>query len=144
MCLLSDPCLDGYTVIDDVTRDVSYYTLGYTNCDNHLVEGWYRFLLNGNNAIIPTSCVPVSLLLLLLLRSKLYLWGSPFWVRFSRICPFFLFFVFFFSPAIEVVILRLRGWCILGEFLLPAFTRLGHGCQDLLSPHCNGMLGCMD
>ena len=48
----------------------------------------------------------------------------------------------FFNPAIEVVKIRLRGWCILGVFLLPAFTRLGHEvsgsfealCQDLLSP----------
>ena len=31
-----------------------------------------------------------------------------------------------FNPAIEVVTFRLRGWCMLGVFLLPAFTRLGH------------------
>ena len=51
--------------------------------------------------------------------------------------------VFFFNPTIEVVTLRLRGWCILGVFLLPAFTRLGHECQDLLSP-CEGMHVCTD
>ena len=32
---------------------------------------------------------------------------------------------------------------MLGVFLLPAFTRLGHECQDLLSP-CNGMHVCTD
>ena len=32
---------------------------------------------------------------------------------------------------------------MLGVFLLPAFTRLGHDCQDLLSP-CDGMHVCTD
>ena len=41
------------------------------------------------------------------------------------------------NPTIEVVTFRLRGWCMLDVFLLPAFTRLGHECQDLLSP-CDG------
>ena len=41
------------------------------------------------------------LLLLLLLCSQLYLWGSPFWVRFLRMLPFF-------NPSIEVVIFHLR------------------------------------
>ena len=43
-----------------------------------------------------------------------------------------------FNPTIEVVTFRLRGWCMPVVFLLPAFTRLGHECQDLLSP-CDGM-----
>ena len=43
--------------------------------------------------------------------------------------------VFFFNPTIKVVTFRLRGWCVLGVFLLPAFTRLGHERQDLLSPY---------
>ena len=47
----------------------------------------------------------------------------------------------FLNSAIEVVTFRLRGWCLLGVFLLPAFTRLGHIRQELLSP-CNGMLVC--
>ena len=45
---------------------------------------------------------------------------------------------FFFTPAIEVATFRLRGWCMLGVFLLPAFTRLGHDCHDLLDA-CDGM-----
>ena len=48
-----------------------------------------------------------------------------------------------FNPAIEVVTFCLRGWCMLGVFLLPAFTCLGHGYQDLLSP-CDGMHVCKD
>ena len=48
-----------------------------------------------------------------------------------------------FNPTIEVATFRLRGWCMLGVFLLPAFTRLGHECQDLLSP-CDGMHACTD
>ena len=38
----------------------------------------------------------------------------------------------------KVVTFRLRGWCVLGVFLLPAFTHLGHERQDLLSP-CDEM-----
>ena len=41
----------------------------------------------------------------------------------------------FFNPTIKVVTFCLRGWCVLGVFLLPAFTRLGHERQDLLSPY---------
>ena len=37
------------------------------------------------------------------------------------------------NPTIEVATFRLRGWCMLGVFLLPAFTYLRHKCQDLLS-----------
>ena len=49
----------------------------------------------------------------------------------------------FFNPTIKVVTFRLRGWCVLGVFLLPAFTRLGHERQDLLSP-CDEMHICTD
>ena len=48
-----------------------------------------------------------------------------------------------FNPTIEVVTFCLCGWCMLGVFLWPAFTRLGHECQDLLSP-CDGMHVCTD
>ena len=67
---------------------------------------------------------------------QLYLWGSPFGVRFLRMWPLF-------NPTIEVVTFRLRGWCMLGVFFLPVFTRLGHECQDLLSP-CDGVHVCTD
>ena len=73
---------------------------------------------------------------LFLLRSQLYLWGSPFWVRFLCIWPFF-------NPTTEVITVCLYGWCMLGVFLLRAFTRPGHECQDLLSP-CDGMHVCTD
>ena len=43
-----------------------------------------------------------------------------------------------FNPTVEVVTFRLRGWRLLGMFLLQAFNCLGHECQDLLKP-CNGM-----
>ena len=59
-----------------------------------------------------------------------------FWVRFLRMWPFF-------NPTIKVVTFRLRGWCVLGVFLLPAFTHLRHECQDLLSP-CDEMHVCTD
>ena len=34
-------------------------------------------------------------------------------------------------------------WCLLGMFLLLAFTHLGHECQDILGP-CDGMCVCTD
>ena len=43
--------------------------------------------------------------------------------------------------TIEVVTFCFRGWCVLGVFLLPAFIRLGHECQDLLSA-CDGTHVC--
>ena len=69
--------------------------------------------------------------LLLLLRSSATSLGFTILVRFSRMWPFL-------NPTIEVVTFHLRGWYILGVFLLLAFTCLQHECQDLLST-CDGM-----
>ena len=44
---------------------------------------------------------------------------------------------------IEAVTFHLCGWCMLGVFLLSAFTRLGHKCQDLWNL-CDGMRVCSD
>ena len=49
----------------------------------------------------------------------------------------------FFNPTIEVVTFRFRRWCMLGLFLLLAFTRQGHERQDLLSL-CDEMRVCTD
>ena len=46
--------------------------------------------------------------------------------------------LFFFNPTIELVTLCLRGWYMLGVFLLPVLTCLGRESQDLLSL-CDGM-----
>ena len=59
-----------------------------------------------------------------------------FWVRFLRMSPFS-------NPTIKVVTFRLHGWCMLGVFLLPAFTHLGHERRDLLSL-CDEMHVCAD
>ena len=48
-----------------------------------------------------------------------------------------------FIPTVEVVTVRLSGWCILGVFLLPAFMHQGHKSQNLLSL-CDGMHACTD
>ena len=98
---------------------------------------------------------------LLLLRSQLYLWSSPsssssvfpaislgFTIlgEISTYVTYFvcLFcFVLFFNPTMEVDTFRLGRWYMLDVFLLPAFTRLGHECQDLLSPS-EGMYVCTD
>ena len=59
--------------------------------------------------------------------------------NFGEIFTYVTVFVCFFSnPTIEVVTFCLCGWYMLGVLLFPAFIRLGHECQDLLSP-CNGM-----
>ena len=60
------------------------------------------------------------------LSPAVYLGFTIFGWYFLRIWPFF-------NPTIKVVTFRLRGWCMLGVFLLLTFTRLGHECQDLLS-----------
>ena len=52
----------------------------------------------------------ILLLLLLLLCSQLYLWGSPLLVRFFSMWPFF-------NPTIEVFTCHLCGWCMLGVFV---------------------------
>ena len=68
---------------------------------------------------------------------QLYLWGSP------LLGEIFAYVTVFFNPTIKVVTFHLRGWCVLGVFLLPAFTRLRHERQDLLSP-CDEMHVCTD
>ena len=50
-------------------------------------------------------------ILLLLLPSQLYLWGSPFLVRFLLMWPFF-------NPAIEVVTFSLRGLGLIDLFVI--------------------------
>ena len=48
-----------------------------------------------------------------------------------------------FNLTIKVVTFRLRGCCMLGVFLLLAFTRLEHECRDLFCPY-DGMHACTD
>ena len=62
---------------------------------------------------------------------------------FTTLGEIFAYVTVFFNPTIKVVTFRLRGWCVLDVFLLPAFTRLGHESQDLLSP-CDEMHVCTD
>ena len=42
----------------------------------------------------------------------------------------------FFNPTTVQFTFRLRGWCMLGVFLLPPFTRIRHECQDLWVHAC--------
>ena len=62
---------------------------------------------------------------------------------FTILGEIFAYVTVFLNPTIEVVTRLLREWRLLGVFLLPAFTHLGHECQSLLSP-CNGMHVCTD
>ena len=82
-------------------------------------------------------CFLLLLLLLLFCVPQLYLWGSP------LLDEIFAYVTVFFNSTSKVVTFRLRGWCVLGVFLLPAFTRLGHERQDLLS-QCDEMHMCTD
>ena len=47
-----DAC-DKYTILSEAERLVS--SPGGTLCDKNLVEGWYRFVINGHNANIITN-----------------------------------------------------------------------------------------
>ena len=58
---------------------------------------------------------------------------------FGEIFAYVIVFGDFFYPTIEVVIFHLHGWCMLGVFLLAAFTCLGHECQDDLLGPCDGI-----
>ena len=88
--------------------------------------------------VLSIVCGSVCNTRIILLRSQLHLWGSPFLVRILRMLPFF-----FFYQNREVVTFRRCGWCMLSVFLLLAFTRLGQDCHNLLSP-CDGVHVCTD
>ncbi|KAK7507217.1 hypothetical protein BaRGS_00001152, partial [Batillaria attramentaria] len=54
------PCnADEHTVIDDYKRDVSYSSPDGEplQCDVYFQTNWYRFLVNGTDATMPTYCV---------------------------------------------------------------------------------------
>ena len=70
---------------------------------------WSFFLKVGVAYIVP----------LLLPLPKFCLWALPLLVRCLHMWPFF-------NPTIEVVTFCLHEWCMLGVFLLPALTCLGH------------------
>ncbi|XP_076438343.1 von Willebrand factor D and EGF domain-containing protein-like [Babylonia areolata] len=58
---LTGPCRDGeYKVLNEswrsITNNVGKQHSGY-KCDSSLEDGWYRFFLDGENAVIPTTCV---------------------------------------------------------------------------------------
>ena len=61
---LLDPCFEGgYEILDDYRR---YKTHMYKEagpddplCDVHMSAGWYRFLINGSDAVMATECVGV-------------------------------------------------------------------------------------
>ena len=97
----------------------------------------WKIVVRVDRVFKPLFCwgVPMPMvgncLVLLFPRSQLYFWIHHFWWDFCA-CNHF-----------QSNLFRLRGWCILGVFLLLAFTHLGHKCQDLLSP-CSGKHVCTD
>ena len=113
---------------------------GLSNTRSYIIFVW-NILWSGSNAACHflESCMTFQRLFF-----WLFFFAFPscisgdhhFWVRFLRMWQLF-------NPTIQVVTFRLRGWCVLGVFLLPAFTRLGHERQDLLSP-CDEMHVCTD
>ena len=59
-CANTGPCARGnYTLIDDYRRSVDFGDGRACDRDAGL-SGWYRFQLNGTDAVMPTTCVPVS------------------------------------------------------------------------------------
>ena len=80
---------------------------------------------------VPGRVILFYSVLLGLLRSSAIALGVHILGEIFCVYDRFFFFFFFFKPAIEVFTFRLLVWCMLGVFLLPAFTRLGHECQDL-------------
>ena len=115
-----------------------------------LCEQTYFFLffvsmmVGGKEPHFPPSAIiraSVNILLLILRSQRSVSVGLSFFGEMFCVCDWFWGCCFF--PTIEVVTFRLRGWCMLGVFLLPAFTHLGHECGDFLSPW-DGMHVCID
>nr|QBA18367.1 VIgL family ZP-related protein 1 isoform 1 [Littorina littorea] len=53
-----EPCfLPNHVVLSDARRAVTNF-VNDGLCDKTLTPGWYRFVLDGTNAVIPTECVP--------------------------------------------------------------------------------------
>ena len=94
------------------------------------------WLINSTGPFKPMTYGKDLFILLLLLRSPARSLG---FTILGEICAY----VTIFYPTIEAVTFFLREWCMLGVFLLPAFTPLGHERQDLLS-QCDGMHVCTD
>ena len=101
--------------------------------------------MHGKCLILILLCLPssqkstaASLELLLLPRSPATSLGFTILGEILAYMTVFCVFFFFFYPTIEIVTFHVRGWCMLGVFGLPAFIRLGHERQDLLSP-CDGL-----
>ena len=95
------------------------------------------------NALV---CCRVSLaFLLLLLRSFSFFFCVPSFISgASSFCVSFFADVTVFNATIEVLhSVFVDGACWMCSYILPAFTRPGHECQDLFSP-CDGMRVCTD
>ena len=75
-------------------RQEQTYTEPQTRADLHWTADKSRLTLNNRAAVVPVtrSVLHFNHFLLLLLRSQLYLWGSPSWVRLLCMWPFVLFF----------------------------------------------------
>ena len=93
------------------------------------VKGYNKNNLSQNNQLFVWDIVWFSLK-----WSKLSLFNSSSFVFPAKSLGFTIFWVRFLrmwlslNPTIEVVTFHLCGWCMLGVFLLPAFTCLGHEC----------------
>ena len=108
--------MEGVVASDPMSHTISHYPGNKQSCVICKQFFFFFFIF---------FCVP-----------QLYLWASPFLGEIFA-------YVTVFNLTIKVVTFRLRGWCVLGVFLLPAFSRLGHERQDLLSP-CDEMHVCTD
>ncbi|GAB1604997.1 uncharacterized protein LOC115220529 [Argonauta hians] len=56
----ADPC-DSHKQIIDPTRYVAYPGMSSPRCDDEMEEGWYRFIIQNQSAMIPTQCVKNNL-----------------------------------------------------------------------------------
>ena len=106
-------------------------------CPSQVTQRWDAGLVHQEPGVTQNKHTVLLLLFFFFCVPQLYLWGSPLWGEISA------YVTGFFNPTIKEVTFHLRGWCMLGVFLLPAFTRLGHERQDLLSP-CDEMHVCTD
>ena len=135
--------MDSITVTEEYNQYVPLEILQHHNTFhpdhmNSVGENEASWSLHFADLVTPVTLMVIECGILLLLRSPAITLG------FTMLGEIFAYVtIFFFHPTMEVVTFRLCGWCMLGVFLLPAFTCLGHEYQDLLSP-CDGIHVCTD
>ena len=134
------------------SKDSGCFMPLYNRCEPHYLMGLWLLCLLGSLSLslsflgFPSLTSFLSLSSLSVSSCISHSTSSSVFPAISAVChlgEIFVYVTIFFHPTIEVVTFHLHEWRMLGVFLLPAFTHLGHECQDLLNP-CDAKQVCTD